>query len=237
MLMEMHAGDFGAVMAALDVKFQNDGLLSLAFVHDSFVNESLDAESKSNERLEFLGDRVVNLVIAQELYARQPDWSEGQLSEAYRALINTDSLARVSESLGLGQHLKMGKGEEGRGGKSRPSNLAAVFEAVVGAVFLDQGYVCAQRLVLNVMGPDIDDVMAGDRPLKDPKTRLQELVHAWGMDLPVYRVVDVVGPDHEPKFTVEVIVEGEVKGIGTGSSKVIAEQHSAEQALGSLRGI
>lgn len=233
--MEMDAGDFGLIMDALGAKFQNDQLLSQAFVHDSFVNESLDSEIKSNERLEFLGDRVVNLVIAEELYARLPDWSEGRLSEAHSVLVRTESLARVSKSLGLGQHLKLGKGEEGSGGNSRPSNLEAVFEAVVGAVFLDQGYICVQRFILNVMGPEIDDVIAGDRPLKDPKTRLQELVHVLGMALPVYRVVNVVGRDHERTFTVEVIVEGKVEGISTGRSKLVAEQLSAEQALQSLR--
>jgi ribonuclease-3 len=110
-----------------------------------------------------------------------------------------------------------------------------VFEAVVGAVFLDRGYICAQRFVLNALGLEIADVIAGDRPLKDPKTQLQELVHVLGMTLPVYRVVNVVGPSNERTFTVEVIVEGKVEGISTGRSKLVAEQLSAEQALESLR--
>ncbi|MDA1189258.1 MAG: ribonuclease III [Chloroflexi bacterium] len=219
-----------AVQDALSVRFQDESLLGLAFVHSSFINETAGDAVESNERLEFLGDGVVNLIVAQELYVQHPDWSEGQLTSARSALVRTESLAQVAGELGLGAFLLMGKGEDGSGGRERLSNLAAVFEAVTGALFLDQGYATAQRFVLDAI--EFEPVRAvAEGSSKNPKSALQELVQSKGLGPPKYRIVESVGPDHEPLFTAEVLIRDEVKGSGIGSKKSLAQQRAAEEAL------
>ena len=214
----------------LGFSFHDEGLLSLAFVHSSYVNENPEEFPESNERLEFLGDALVGMVVAHELYQRYPDSPEGDLTALRSALVKGETLAQIADSLQLGQYLLMGKGEEASGGRKRPSNLAATFEALVGAVFLDQGYGEACDFVLRVLSDALSSV--GKRiPLKNSKSLLQELVQGMGKTIPSYRIVDVTGEDHARTFTVEVVVSGEVMGRGTGSRKSTAEREAASEAL------
>ena len=155
--------------------FVDRSLLRLALTHGSYSNEHPDASAESNERLEFLGDAVVGLALAEEIYRRCPDLKEGQLTAIRSAVGRGDTLARVAASLGLGERLYMGKGEAAGGGRHRASNLAAAFEALVGALFLDQGYRAASKFVVNVLADELSD--AAERPVvKDAKSLLQELV-------------------------------------------------------------
>lgn len=215
---------------AFGVSFQNKDLLKLALVHSSFLNENPGIFVESNERLEYLGDAVLGLIIAHELFVRHPDWSEGYLTQVRADVVQRDTLARVSAGLNLGELLYMGRGEENEGGRCRQSNLANVFEAVIGALLLDQGYVVARASCLRVLSEEIDS--AGQRTSPDnPKSALQELVQLRARGVPVYSIVDTVGEDHLRMFTAEVRVAGEVFGRGTGRRKVDAEQSAARNAL------
>ncbi|MBM3945045.1 MAG: ribonuclease III [SAR202 cluster bacterium] len=212
------------------VEFRDDGLLGLALIHASFANEVPGASAESNERLEFLGDALLNLVVAQELFQQHPDWPEGMLTSARAALVRTETLAGVAESLSLGAYLVMGKGEETSGGRGRPSNLAAALEALAGALLLDQGYAAARRFVLAALDVGMREV-ADAPPPQNAKSMLQELVQSMGMPPPVYDIVEISGRDHAREFTAEVRVDDEVKGRGSGPRKALAEQQAAEQAL------
>ena len=189
--------------------------------------------SGSNERLEFLGDALIGLVIADHLYRRFPDQAEGELTMMRSLLVRGETLARIANSLDLGQYLLMGRGEEAGGGRDRASNQAAAFEALVGALLLDQGYDLAQTFVLRVMSEELAAVAKG-RLAGNAKSLLQELVQIEGAPAPSYRVVEVAGEDHEREFTAEVVVSGTVMGRGTGRRKSLAEQQAARKALEAL---
>jgi ribonuclease-3 len=214
----------------LGVSFRNKDLLKLALVHSSFLNENPGVFLESNERLEYLGDAVLGLIIAEELFVRHPDWGEGDLTQVRADVVQRDTLARVSEALSLGEYLYIGKGEENGGGRCRQSNLANVFEAVIGAILLDQGYAVVRASCLRILSGEIDS--AGQRTGSDnPKSALQELVQLKGRGVPVYSIVDTVGEDHLRTFTAEVRVAGEVFGRGVGRRKSDAEQSAARDAL------
>ena len=216
--------------ATLGVTFAEKDLLRLALAHSSYLNEEPGVFPQSNERLEFLGDAVLGVVVAHELYHRHPEWPEGELTEARSALVRWETLAGAAKSLRLGPHLYMGKGEEAGGGRERPSNLAAALEALVGALFLDQGYEAARDFVLRVFLRELSTV--GRHPVaKSPKSALQEIVQGRGMPPPSYRIVDAVGSEQARRFTAEVTVDGRVVGLGTGTRKSQAEQEAAAEAL------
>lgn len=215
---------------ALGVRFDDRALLELAFVHSSYLNENPDAFDESNQRLEFLGDALLGLVVAEELYDRFPDRPEGQLTALRSALVSGETLARLGASLGLGELLLMGRGEEASGGRERPSNLAAALEALVGALFLDQGYGAARDFAVGLLDAEIQVVAEQGAP-QSRKSLLQELVQSKGMSSPAYRIVDATGQDHARQFTAEVLVAGEVAGRGTGRRKSQAEQEAAAEAL------
>ncbi len=218
---------------ALGVSFRQPDLLRLALTHSSYLNEHAGTFSESNERLEFLGDAVLGAVIAQELYRLHPAWPEGGLTQARSDLVQGDSLAGLAMGLGLGGHLYMGRGEEAGGGRQRPTNLAAAFEALVAALFVDQGYEAARDLILRVFA---DELSAENHQAaaKNPKSALQEEVQGIGHPLPSYEIVEVKGEGHAPRFTAEVTVAGRVVGRGTGSRKSQAEQAAAAAALAAL---
>ena len=195
------------------------------------VNEGL-AES-SNERLEFLGDSVVGLVVAEYLFRSYPNQPEGQLAQMKSYLVSKKHLAVCAQRLGLGVYLKLGRGEENSGGKRRESLLANSLEAVLGAVFLDGGFNQVRRAVLRFLGEDMD---RGLGSLKDAKSRLQERVQTVFQAVPDYQVVSATGPSHEPHFEVEVHFGGEVLGRGEGSSKREASQIAAQAAIKLLKG-
>ena len=215
--------------------FQDRSLLQLAFTHGSYSNEHPDTSPESNERLEFLGDALVGLALAEEIYRRCPHLKEGRLTAIRSTLARGDTLACVADTLGLGERLLIGKGEEANGGRHRPSNLAAAFEALVGALFLDQGYQAAREFVVQTLAEEILDAV-GRPVVKDAKSLLQELAQDRGQGLPIYRVRETSGEQDPERFEAEAVVSGRVAGHGTGRRKTLAEQAAAGDALGRLLG-
>ncbi len=211
--------------------FQSDSLYQTALVHRSFLNETDSTES--NERLEFLGDAVLELATTQFLYAAYPAANEGVMTSYRAALVKTVTLAEVAKELGLDQELKMSKGEERSGGRENPSLLADTFEAVLGALYLDQGFDVCVSFLQEVLFPRFDQILK-DETYKDYKTTLQELVQAQGKSTPIYVTVNESGPDHLKTFTVEVRIDGEAIGSGVGKSKQDASQEAAKLALEKL---
>ena len=216
---------------ALGLSFEDKDLLDLVLVHRSFLTENPGVFPESNERLEFLGDALLGLVIAEELFQSHSDKPEGELTALRSALVRGETLARVAASLDLGKHLHMGYGEEASGGRGRPSNLATVFEALLGAVLLDRGYQAAPDFTLRLMAGELSSV---DTVGRSPKTMLQELVQRKGVGSPSYRIVETKGEDHAREFTSEVVVSGEVIGRGRGHRKSQAEAEAAKEALKAL---
>jgi len=209
-------------------------LLEQALVHSSYLHEHPEAARGHNERLEFLGDAVVNLAVSAALYARHPDDDEGVLSARRATIVSTAGLARLAGRLDLGGHLLLGEGEAQRGGRLRPSLLAASFEALVGAVYLDLGWVATRDWLVALAAPEL----ALDAPavsLKSPKSRLQEYTQRATGGRPAYRLLDASGPDHEKLFRIEVSVDDEVLGRGEGPSRRAAETAAAAEALEAIR--
>jgi ribonuclease-3 len=209
-------------------------LLEQALVHSSYLHEHPEAARGHNERLEFLGDAVVNLAISAAVYARHPDDDEGVLSARRASIVSTVGLARLAGRLALGGHLLLGEGEAQRGGRLRPSLLAASFEALVGAIYLDLGWGATRDWLVALAAPEI----ALDAPinlLKSPKSRLQEYTQRATGGRPVYRLLDATGPDHDKLFRIEVSVDDDVLGRGEGPSRRAAETAAAGEALETLR--
>ena len=218
---------------ALGVSFEDKGLLRVALTHSSYVHERPGRVEASNERLEFLGDALVGLVIARHLYETFPNAEEGRLTVMRSDLVKGQSLAEVAASFDLGDYLSLGRGEEAGGGRTRPSNLAAAFEALAGALLIDQGYETAGEFVLRSLGARIQQ-LDGQASHKNAKSLLQELVQSSGDGPPEYRIVDESGAEHARRFTAEVVVEGRVAGRGSGLRKAQAEQEAARSALRSM---
>jgi len=217
--------------AELGVKFREPGLLQQALVHRSYLNEQGGSPSESYERLEFLGDAVIELAVSARLYEFLPNHSEGDLTKARANLVCGESLARIARRLGLGDHVLLGKGEEATGGRQRESTLAATMEAVVAALYQDQGFEAARDFVLRIMAPELDQfILQGTAP-DNPKSRLQEYVQGSGRATPRYQLASSEGPDHDPWFNIEVLVENEVIGRGQGGKKADAERAAATDAL------
>ena len=215
-------------ISALNEKFKNKDLLSLALTHRSWVNEHAHLR-ESNERLEFLGDAVLEFIVSKELFARFPDQEEGYLTALRANLVNTVNLSLVAQKLDLGPNIFLSKGEEETGGRLNPSILADTVEAIIGALYIDTGIATAEEFILEYVVVDIDKKLA--EPLKDAKSRLQEMVQAEGFAAPKYEVVEEEGPDHNKTFTIEVLVNGERWGIGNGRNKSEAAQNAAAKAL------
>ena len=220
----------------LGVKFRQPALLRQALVHSSYTNEKRGAPVSDNERLEFLGDAVLSVLVAESLYIRFPHLSEGELTQLRSELVRQESLARLARSLDLGGFLLLSRGEELGGGRKRARVLAGALEAVIGAMYLDAGLnVCRDFVVRLMAGREME---RAEEKLheKDYKSALQETIQALGMAAPLYRTVEAAGPDHEKAFVVEALMEGEVLGHGTGRSKRQAEQEAAREALEKLEG-
>jgi ribonuclease-3 len=224
---------------ALGVRFDDPALLALALTHSSALNERTDELPGDNERLEFLGDAVLGAAVADALYRAFPDEPEGSLTHMRATLVRQSGLARWARQLELGRYLTLGRGEEQRGGRERDSNLSSCFEAVIGAIYLDRGYMEVRAIVARLVVAALADVGDG-RPLRpsshapDPKSELQRQVQALTGELPVYRVLEIVGPEHRPSFRVEVVLPDGLTREGAGSSKQAAEQEAALQALEAL---
>lgn len=216
----------------LGLSFRDRDLLRQALAHRSYLNEQDGSSLDSYERMEFLGDAVLELVVSNELYQRLPHLNEGELTKARAALVCRESLSQLAQTLSLGEFLLLGKGEEAAGGRQRESLLAAVFEAVVAAIYLDQGYDQARRFILSTLTEQLDEVCRRGTPPENPKSQLQEYFQGLGRPSPRYRLVSAEGPDHSPVFTIEAVVEDQVVGTGQGGKKAEAERSAALDALG-----
>jgi ribonuclease-3 len=223
-----------AFAARLGLPIRDLDLLGQALIHSSWLHEHRDAARGHNERLEFLGDAVVNLAISEALFARHPDDDEGVLSARRAAIVSANGLARLASRLELGDHLLLGEGEAARGGRRRPSLLASSFEALAGAIYLDAGWDATKAWLIELATPEIS-LDAPPSTLKSPKSRLQEYTQRATGARPMYRVLDALGPDHEKLFRIEVVVEGRVMGRGEGPSRRVAETAAAAEAMEVLR--
>ena len=223
-----------AFAARIGLPVRDLDLLEQALVHSSWHHEHRDAVLGHNERLEFLGDAVVNLAISHALYTRHPEEDEGYLSARRAAIVSTTGLARLAGRIELGSYLLLGEGEAQRSGRRRPSLLASTFEAVAGALYLDLGFEPVRDWLIGVAGTEL----VAEAPigvLKSPKSRLQEFTQRHSGERPSYRLLDATGPDHEKSFRIEVWVDGELLGVGEGPSRRTAETAAAAQALERLR--
>lgn len=224
---------------SLSIEFNDLSLLESVFVHSSYVNEVLDDDSlESNERLEFLGDAVVEALISDMLYKRFPGLDEGALTRLRASLVNKKVLAKMAEELALGRLLLLGKGEQKDGGRENPSILSDTFEALIAAIFIDGGFLKAESFVREVFTARLDAFHVDGRASGhfDFKPRLQELVQKHFTSKLRYRLKNSSGPAHERTFTVEAVVGEEVLGQGMASSKKEAEQLAAEKALEVFKG-
>ena len=226
----VHAAPLPELEGALGVRFTDPGLRQTALTHRSYAFER--GQTITNERLEFLGDSVLGIVVTDMAYRTYPDMPEGSLAKLRAAIVNMTALADVSRSLGLGGHLLLGKGEEQSGGRDKASILADALEAVLGAVYLDRGLDVARELIERLFRPRMEAYARGEGD-RDYKTILQELASQALRSLPEYRLRDV-GPDHEKEFTATVYLGGREYGKGTGRSKKEAEQQAAQEAFARL---
>ncbi len=213
----------------LDIRFGERSLLEQAMTHRSYVHET-DNPITDNERLEFLGDAVLNFLSADMLYAYFPDRSEGWLTRLRAALVRTESLRELALECNLGDALRMGKGEENSGGRQRKTNLCAAFEALVGALYLDQGIEAVRVFVIPMLTQRLDTVIE-EASYQDARTLLQEWSQAERGITPVYTIVSESGPDHEKEYEAEVVIDEHVAGRGVGRSKRAAAQSAARDAL------
>lgn len=225
--------DLQILQNKLGFSFSDISLLQQAFIHSSYVNEHPNSESADNERLEFLGDAVLNIVVTEEIYNRFTAFSEGKLTEIRSILNREDTLSQIAINLHLGEYLKMSKGEKASGGDVKKSNLANTFEALIGAIYLDQGINPARNFILDSLEPYLASIENSDYAA-NYKGLLQEYTQAQYKKLPEYHTLSSKGPDHEKTFTVEVLLNNKVLARGSGKSKRIAEMSAAEKAYKKL---
>jgi len=226
--------DWNDCQKNLGISFHQESLLEQAFVHSSYSNENPDLARPNNERLEFLGDAVLNFIVTEKLCEEFPKLTEGELTELRASLVCRDTLAELASSLKLGDWLLLGRGEEANGGRAKASNLANAMEALIGALYLDRGLAKVRRFILRQLKPELGKIKAG-KTIPNYKALVQELIQGQKRPTPVYRLVEATGPDHSKQFTAEILVEGEALGRGTGRSKKIAESQAARAAWEKLR--
>ena len=214
----------------LGVSFRDTSLLKQALVHGSYTNESPADAPVPNDRLEFLGDAVLGLVIGARLFLDFPGLSEGELTKLRAVLVRGATLARVARKLDLGRFLYLGKGEDATEGRNKPANLAGAMEAIIGAVYLDQGLAAAEDFVLRLLTPELQAALENGSH-ESYKSDLQEILQARDQRTPTYHVVSATGPDHDRLFTVEVRLGDTVLGSGSGRSKKSAETDAARAIL------
>jgi ribonuclease-3 len=231
----MAADGLSELEAVLGYAFRDPRRLLQALTHSSRIPErTADDPPGDNEKLEFLGDAVLELLVSEELVQTFPDWGEGQLSKSRAGLVNAASLSAASVRLGLGNHLLLGRGEEKTGGRMKPALLADAYEAVVAAIYLDGGLDAARGFVLRSLVDGAISAEAGTLGRPDHKSALQELLQSRGVAPGTYHIVEEMGPDHEKTFRVEVRISGEITASGTGRTKKEAEQAAAVAALRQL---
>lgn len=217
----------------LGVKFKNSQLLNQALVHRSYLNEASNKNLVSNERLEFLGDVVLSFIVSEWLYQVFPDYPEGKLTNLRSNLVKTETLAEIANKSQVGEYLLLSKGEKESGGQKNPALLANTLEAIIGAVFLDQGLQATKKLVKKNLQLLLESLIkAGE--FKDYKSILQEKIQAETRQTPVYKIIKELGPDHAKIFTVGVYSQGKLLAVTKGKNKQEAEEKAAGQALEKL---
>jgi len=219
--------------AGIGVEFHDPLLLDEALTHSSYVHEYPDSGAQDNQRLEFLGDAILDFVVGEWLFRINPEMREGALTALRARIVRTEGLASLAKGIQLGQYLRLGRGEDKSGGRSKPANLCAAFEALVGALYLDQGIVFTRQWIVSMLSARAGEIEA-QRPAKDAKTRLQEYTQAIEHITPQYRITSVDGPAHARVFSAEVLLGDSVWGQGTGASKHAAQQAAASVALAAL---
>lgn len=229
----MHEIQLGELQEKLGYVFSDKSMLVAALTHSSYANEKKQNGAASNERLEFLGDSILGMTIAMYIYSAFPDMPEGKMTKLRADLVCEKSLAALAVRFGLGEYILLGKGEENSGGRKRPSILADAVEATIAAIFLDGGYEAAARFIT---GHFAEQAAAMKVRVSDYKTALQEVVQEKDGRILCYHTIGESGPDHMKSFTVEVLLNGERIGEGTGKSKKEAEQLAAMSALEELAG-
>jgi ribonuclease-3 len=214
-------------------EFKDKKLLERAFIHRSYLNENPDWKLGSNERLEFLGDAVLEFITSEHLYKTYDEEPEGRLTAYRSSLVKTETLAELAKELDFGRRLKMSKGEDESGGRESEYLLADTFEAFIGALYLDQGIPVCRQFLEETLFPKIEGIIES-RAYKDYKSLLQEIAQEKVNFTPIYKVLDEQGPDHQKIFKVGVIIRGRQEGVGEGSSKQRAEVEAARSALENL---
>lgn len=225
--------DLLATETELHLNFRDKGLLQRALTHRSYINENPGHILEDNERLEFLGDAVLDFITGEYLYHRFPEMPEGRLTNLRSALVRTEKLAEFAQALNLGEYLFLGRGEIDTGGRHRPAILCDAFEALIGAMYLDSGVETVRDFIAPMVEPALQDILQSDAD-KDAKSRLQELAQRHYQITPTYQTVAEAGPDHAKEFTVEALVGDKAYGTGMGSSKQAAAQAAAQEALRAL---
>jgi ribonuclease-3 len=222
--------DFSKFEETAGVKFKDASLLRQAFTHRSYINENKESGLSHNERLEFLGDAVLELVITDFLYGKMQDSAEGELTSLRSALVNADTCAKVATALGANDFLLLSKGETKDLGRARQYILANTLEALIGALYMDQSYGGAKEFILKHFSPLADEILKAGTWI-DAKSLFQEKAQEYKGHTPIYKTIKESGPDHDKHFTVSVSVGSEVYGEGSGQSKQDAEQAAAREAL------
>ena len=216
--------------------FRNKFLLNQALTHKSYANEKNMERSSDNERLEFLGDSVLGVIISHTLYNEYPGEDEGILTRYKSQLVSGETLARIAKEMGMGEYVLLGKGEEASGGRKHISNLMCALEAIIGAIFLDGGSKASHGFITRVFRSEIQLVKEG-KGAKDYKSIFQQIVLRKFKATPSYKILSEIGPDHKKHFIVEAVVLGKRYGIGSGLNKKSAEQLSAKEALSALENV
>lgn len=213
----------------LNIHFEDREILFRSLVHDSFVYEN-DEIKRSNERLEFLGDSILGMVISHLLYEKYRGWDEGEMALFKSHLVSAESLAKCARKINLGDYLFLGKGENASGGRKRESILSDAIEALIGAMYLDRGFETVRKFIKDIFGDNLNV----ETPIKDYKSHLQEFSQKRFKLLPCYNVINESGPPHRKIFSVRVTVENSYKGEGEGTSKKEAEQKAARNLLDNI---
>jgi ribonuclease-3 len=217
----------------IGISFINKEYLTEALTHRSYLNEHKECKSH-NERLEFLGDAVLELVVSDYLFQKYSNRPEGELTSFRSALVKTDSLADTAKQMGIGERILLSKGEEDTGGRTKNFLLANTFEAVIGGIYLDQGYDMSKEFIYRFLIKKLEDIVKNRSDI-DSKTKIQEVIQAKFKVTPIYEVTNEQGPDHDKQFTVAIKINDKVIGEGTGSSKQRAEEDAASKGITYLK--
>lgn len=221
--------DFDKLQDLLKLRFKNPKILAQAFYHRSYLNE-VKQNIESNERLEFLGDAILSMIVSNHLFLERSQDAEGELTNLRAYIVKTKSLAEAARKLNLGKYLHFSKGEELGGGRNNPQLLANTYEALLGAIYLDQGFEIVERIIKETLLLLFASELKSGPP-KDAKSNLQEITQERFKQSPIYKILETKGPDHAKQFIVAVYLKGKQYGKGKGGSKQIAEEQAASQAL------